>query len=400
MVEALACNQSKALNAQLNELYKIRDNHKIWKNPLLINCAEGKLTPEDFQFLFSQYYFYSKNFTRFVAALMVNCEDDMYRSQLSENLWEEGGGADIDRRHTEIFRRFLKKHLRIASLEKVYCKPYTADFVSSYFNLCLNSSLLQSSAVLSFGTESIVPRLYSILKQGLELAGFSGDALLFFNLHIECDDAHSQTIEKIVLSHAHLANWFDVCKSAMILALDARDKFFSDIYADLKNIRLNDLIQRAAFRPSENELAELPDNLVLNTNFASNLLYENKDEANGISFKVERLPFCSDVLDSRLVRIPEGYTNEFHSHAHETVFLILSGKGKVVVGNEAFLVKKDDIVFVPRWHLHQTQNLGKGELRFFAITDYGFTKQFSGNTDMCYRKNAWQSTMHENSSDT
>src|SRR3990167_1269801 len=97
----------------LKKLTLLRDQHPIWQNPLLLSCQAGWLRFKDFQYLFSQYYLYSRNFTRFLAAVMVNCESDYHRSLLSENLWEEGGGIEIEKRHAEIFRVFLKQHLQV-----------------------------------------------------------------------------------------------------------------------------------------------------------------------------------------------------------------------------------------------------------------------------------------------
>lgn len=371
---------------KIAELYDVMNEHKIWDNPLLLAIQQGKLSFKDFQILFSQYYFYCKNFTRLLAALMVNCDNDLHRSKLSCNLWEEGGGADINERHAEIFRRFLTEHLKVGALEDIVFEPYTQQFFRSYMNICLYSSPVEIASALSFGTESIVPRLYTIFRDGLKNAGLSNEAVYFFDLHIEHDDEHAQTIEEIVLSYSHSPDWFLKCKESMVRALDERDLFFNNIYLKLSsNHDLDYLVNRAA-KPSWIQ-PTLPERLVFNVDFSGNVLYKNdaqKDQ--GIFFKVERLPFAADILDPRLVCIPAGYTNELHSHAHETVFLILEGEGHVKIQDSLSPVRAGDIVFVPRWLSHQTQNTGKVDLKFFAVTDYGFTKCFSQNSETAYRK--------------
>src|SRR5215210_5304341 len=97
----------------LNQLRKIQSEHPFWNNRLFRNCSAGHLVREDFQFIFSQYYLYSKNFTRYLAALMAKSSSDFHRSRLSENLWEEGGGMEPEKRHAELFRKFLKEALSI-----------------------------------------------------------------------------------------------------------------------------------------------------------------------------------------------------------------------------------------------------------------------------------------------
>jgi hypothetical protein len=95
------------------------------------------------QFFFEQYYLFSNNFTRYVAGVMYRCEDDKLRSKLTKNLWDEGqphppslhlppalhclphpsaarlshtgGGAEVDKRHSELFRKFLNNTVRGAA---------------------------------------------------------------------------------------------------------------------------------------------------------------------------------------------------------------------------------------------------------------------------------------------
>src|SRR5262245_51057796 len=94
-------------DAALPLLQEAQAEHPLWNSGLFRACAEGTLSREDFQFIFSQYYLYSKNFTRCLAGVMANCDNDYYRARLSENLWDEGGGEKPERRHTEIFRGFI-----------------------------------------------------------------------------------------------------------------------------------------------------------------------------------------------------------------------------------------------------------------------------------------------------
>src|SRR5688572_3111369 len=92
----------------LQRLESIQAEHAFWDNPLFAACQAGSLTLDDFRYIFSQYSAYSKSFTRFLAALMANCDDDLFRARITENLWEESGGIEIAKRHAEIFRGFLK----------------------------------------------------------------------------------------------------------------------------------------------------------------------------------------------------------------------------------------------------------------------------------------------------
>lgn len=129
-------------------------------------------------------------------------------------------------------------------------------------------------------------------------------------------------------------------------------------------------------------------------------LYENVIERIDIDFTVYRFPFGAEVLDPRLVVIKPGKFNEKHKHAHETLFVILKGHGTVLIDDQKVEVHTGDIVFVPRWCIHQSQNLSEGEMTILAITDFGLTgKAFIGNYHKTARLKQSNTPYHERSFD-
>ena len=182
-------------------LHDFEAAHAFWHNDLFAACRAGQLSAEDFRFVFSQYYLYSKNFTRYLSGLMANLEDDRLRAQLAQNLWEEAGERDIEQRHAEIFRRFLVDGLGL-DLVAVQFLPATQHFVHCFLERTRNGTALQASAFLSLGTEAIVARMYEIFVQGLLKAGIAEEHLRFFRIHMACDDAHAATLSEIVASLA------------------------------------------------------------------------------------------------------------------------------------------------------------------------------------------------------
>jgi pyrroloquinoline-quinone synthase len=143
---------------RIAELKRAEAAHPFWQNRLLAGFASGAFKREDLRYVFSQYHLYSRNFTRFIAAAMANCESDLFRAELSENLWEEGGGSEPERRHAQIFRNFLRRSLNVDP-EAIEYAPYTRHFVREYLVQCLRSDPMAASAFLSLGTEGIVARL-------------------------------------------------------------------------------------------------------------------------------------------------------------------------------------------------------------------------------------------------
>jgi pyrroloquinoline quinone (PQQ) biosynthesis protein C/quercetin dioxygenase-like cupin family protein len=356
----------------LNQFHKMQSEHKFWNNRLFRACRKGYLTIEDFQFIFSQYYLYSKNFTRYIAALMANSNNDYYRSRLSENLWEEGGGAEPEKRHAELFRRFLREALSI-DIEKIDYLDSTSYFVREYLDFCLKSHPMAGSAFLSLGTEGIVAGMYSIFVEGMHKAGIDDSKLQFFHLHMECDDEHAVTLEEMMFSYSDQPEWYNSCLQAMDRALTLRYRFFENLYEGLQYRRLKGLIDGIQSR--ESLAPKIPDSTKLLWRQESSAipLYSNTNDRLNIQFEVERLPLKTEALDPRVVRIPVGRYNEKHRHAHETIFYIIAGEGKVIVDNSAIEVKAGDVVFVPRWAMHQSQNGGNTEMVILAVTDFGLT---------------------------
>jgi pyrroloquinoline quinone (PQQ) biosynthesis protein C/mannose-6-phosphate isomerase-like protein (cupin superfamily) len=359
----------------LEELHTQQGRHHFWDNALLRACEEGTLGREDFRYIFGQYYLYSKNFTRYLAGLMARCESDYFRARLAENLWEEGGGCDPEKRHSQLFRNFLQGGLGIANPDATEFTAETQHFVDSYLEASFEPDPIAASAFLAFGTEGIVPRLYNLFIDGLRRAGVGEEHLAFFRLHIDCDDAHALTIEDMVASYSSQPRWFERCLQAMDRALTLRAEFFESLYQHICRHRLNHLLDRVQARRSLAAAMPADAALVHHVSDPGLALYENEVPRLDIQFSVDRLPFPGEVLDPRIGRIPPGKSNERHRHAHETVIYVIEGSGRVCIDDRELPASAGDTVFIPRWAMHQTRNTGQAPLVYLAVTDFHFTRR-------------------------
>jgi len=381
----------REINSEIQFLHDHMNSHPIWDSRLLKAFEMKHLTLDDIRFIFSQYYLYSKNFTRYLSGLMANMENDYFRAKLSENLWEEGGGADPNERHSFLFHKFLTDALGI-DLDSVKYEAYSHNFVQKFLNQCINENALESASFLSVGTEAIVPRLYSIMVSGMKKVGLSDSDLKFFHLHMECDDEHAETLEEILLDYKDHPNWKQRSLAALDYALNLRLQFLEEIFDSLRVERVRDKLDKIQDKKSlySKEMNEsiLRFDLKGEAKNSSSPVYENKIEKHNIDFKVCRAPFPAEVMDARLVTIAEGKCNERHKHAHESVFYILQGKAKVMVGDKFMELGEGESVFVPRWEIHQSQNVGEGDLIIYAITDFYLTgSALIGNYNSTARMN-------------
>ncbi len=356
----------------LDQLHRAEQRHPFWTNRLFGACKAGHLTLDDYRFIFSQYYLYSRNFTRYLAALMANCDNDFFRARLSENMWEEGGGTAPENRHSEMFRSFLRDGLAVDIEQIDYC-DFTHHFMYSYLDYCRRATSAAASAFFSLGTEGIVARTYEIFVAGLKQAGIDESNLKFFHLHMDCDDEHAATLEEMMLSYSEEAHWFETCRRAMDYALDLRKRFFDNLYEAIRLRRVQGQLDRIQSREPLAPESPDPARFLFRSNQLGKSLYRNTNARLNIDFAVNTIPFAAEVLDPRIVRIPAGKYNEKHRHAHETVFYIIEGQGRILINETSIEVASGDMVFVPRWAVHQSQNLGETEMRILAVTDYGLT---------------------------
>jgi quercetin dioxygenase-like cupin family protein/pyrroloquinoline quinone (PQQ) biosynthesis protein C len=395
VIEAFGCTSDPARltdsgessQHQLAALHAMQHQHPFWNCRLLAAFDQGALSRDDVRYVFSQYHLYSSGFTRYIAAVMASCESDLFRAQLAQNLWEEGGGCEPARRHAQIFRNFLRDSLGIDDVTRIVYAPHTRHFAREYLAAAQRSEPMAGAAFLAIGTEGIVSRMYEIMRSGLVQAGIPAGELEFFDIHIACDDDHALTLENMMMSYAGQPGWFDTCAGAMRRALDLRMEFFEALFEDLQRMRIDPIVLRMQNRESlacgldDSELCHRPGSTTI-------AMYDNEVPKLNIQFTVERLPLAAEVLDPRMVTIPAGKFNEKHKHAHETLIHILEGSGQVLIDDRVLPVRAGDSVLVPRWAMHQTQNLGTTEMRFLAVTDFRLSQRaFIGDaTD--YRMNA------------
>ncbi len=369
-----AAPRREAVDRQLAALRELQRRHPLWSCRLLTGFAQGTLTREDLRYVFSQYHLYTSSFTRFIAAVMASCESDLFRARLSENLWEEGGGCDPSRRHAQLFRDFLRRSLGIEEVAQIEYAPSTRLFVRDYLDQVQRYEPVAAAAFLAIGTEGIVSRVYTIMRGGMMRAGIPESELEFFDLHIACDDAHAVTLEELMMSYAEQDGWFEACAAGLRRALDLRTAFFDQLFDALQSARLAPMLRR--MQEHQSLARGVGDAALCHRPGAETVeMYANEVEKLNIQFTVERLPLCAEVLDPRMVRIPAGKFNEKHKHAHETLIHVLAGQGQVLVDERALPVSAGDTVLVPRWALHQTQNLGTTEMRFLAVTDFNLSQR-------------------------
>jgi mannose-6-phosphate isomerase-like protein (cupin superfamily) len=349
-------------------------SHSFWDNRLLRACRRGQLTREDFAFIFSQYALLTRSASRFIHALLAQCESETWCARLTQALWEEVGAPAPDKRPAALFRRFLRDGLGVDT-EAIRFHDTARYFVRECMDYCLRSPPSAASAFLALGLEAPIPRLYSLFVDGLLKAGVAERYLPFFYRQMEPGGARASALEELMLSHAQEPGWYDTCGRALERALELQGHFLEGLFEAVQQRRLSPLMERIQARLP---LApEQPDPRTVHLGDLSGVIPFCREvhERRGVDFTVDRVPFPAEVLETNVVRVAPGYTNEAREHAHEVLLVVLSGTGQVQVRGTTVEVKPGDAVFVARWATHQARNTGTEPLALLTVTDHGFIRR-------------------------
>ncbi|MES2263768.1 MAG: iron-containing redox enzyme family protein [Pseudomonadota bacterium] len=209
----------------------VTDTHvaRLRQHPFIQRCRDGTITRRELNVFVEQHAKYSAYFTRYLCALIANLDDANDVLQLAENLAEElGFGDDQGEPHSRIFAR-MAGELGV-DLPRAPAFPETQKLIETTFHYCKQPNPAYGLGALCLGAEAIVAPLYSDIISGFIANGIPKEQLVFFQLHVECDDDHAETMRGILArmqqerpEHAEL-----ILEGARAM-IDARLDFFTGV---------------------------------------------------------------------------------------------------------------------------------------------------------------------------
>lgn len=219
-----------------------------------------------------QYLPYSSDFPRYLTAAIAQLNDRSHRDMLIANLLEEDGkvdegeaahlrelGIDIDRiqgaPHSGLFRRYLDA-LGMTDAWRQRCQPCMEAKVWSrlFLMVCSSGGEAQAVGAIGLGTEIIVSDVYRQIRKAIEgHLDIRRDDRVFFDLHINVDNAHGQTFMRIATELAQGDKHRGALRAGVLMALSLRAAFF-----DAMNARARRMRPRSGKRPNLDEILSLP----------------------------------------------------------------------------------------------------------------------------------------------
>jgi pyrroloquinoline quinone (PQQ) biosynthesis protein C len=197
----------------------------------LTRCRNGAVSLDELKLFLVQQGQYSGYFTRYLCALMANLPGNQQVIDLAGNLCEELGLTDDSvTPHSALYRRMLE-HFGVAH-DQQGPLPGTRRLIDTMFDHCRDTRVARGLGALCLGAEALVPAIYSDIVAGFRALDVPASAIEFFQIHIECDDGHAETMEDIMRAIAQRdSEQFALMQSAGDALVDARLEFFNSIEA-------------------------------------------------------------------------------------------------------------------------------------------------------------------------
>ncbi|ERT15094.1 hypothetical protein O185_00205 [Photorhabdus temperata J3] len=254
--------------------------NKLVYHPLLVAMREERLTLNGMRYFLIQHHHYSRNFTRFLYALvnhLVSHTDNLSDARhLMENLLEEiGVDSDGKMTHAELFQRSLQavggQPTSVPALAE------TEYFASSVLNYCRSDSVAEGLAAFCLGVEAIAPLIYKPVLDALIHLGIDEQGLEFFRLHEDHAITMMHILKKLTENNPELTQRVkEVGRNTILL----RCHMFDAIYKKVQTEMTSDSNSFRTFENYESNVRSYCRDYPTIFNTASNaLLIDNQGES-------------------------------------------------------------------------------------------------------------------------
>ena len=95
--------------------------------------------------------------------------------------------------------------------------------------------------------------------------------------------------------------------------------------------------------------------------------YEGRNPKRWIGPLIDAATCGAEKLSANLYRLPPGEISKRDIHAQEEMYYVVSGKARLVMGEETFHVERGMVVFIPANCWHQSTSLGDEDLRYLCV---------------------------------
>lgn len=199
----------------------------LLKHPFYLAWTRGELSKDALVDYARQYYHHVAAFPTYLSAVHANCDDQIARKQLLNNLIDEEAGSP---NHPDLWKKFAHglgvKDVDLARTEK---QPETKTLIDTFRSVCGEGSTATGLAAL-YAYESQIPAICESKIDGLKKHyGFTKpDDYQYFTVHIEADREHSAAERDLLSRYIDKSN-FESVKASVNRVLDALWEMLSGV---------------------------------------------------------------------------------------------------------------------------------------------------------------------------
>jgi Pyrroloquinoline quinone (Coenzyme PQQ) biosynthesis protein C len=215
------------MNHYLHEIDKDIAQKHLLKHPFYLAWTRGELSKEALVDYAQQYYHQVAAFPTYLSAVHANCDDQVARKQLLNNLIDEEAGSP---NHSELWKKFALglglEHVDLAQTEK---QPETKKLIEAFRSVCGQGSTAKGLSAL-YAYESQIPSICESKIDGLKkYYGFTKpEDYQYFTVHIEADREHSASERELLSRYIDRSN-FEPVKASVNRVLDALWEMLSGV---------------------------------------------------------------------------------------------------------------------------------------------------------------------------
>ena len=224
--------------------------HRAVNHPYLEALGSGDLPDMHWALAdFARHYHgYSKEFPRYLTAVISRLEDPSHRAGLMENLTEESGVyeaeelAELDeigiqsdwivgKPHPVLFTRFCKA-MGVDEEDLLDVSDQIVCWREMFLSLLTSGTPAEAVGALGLGTENIVSTIYQPFCSAIDgLSDLRPRDTVFFPLHTAVDDHHQKTLQGIAADLAVDEDSRSELRRGMLKALSLRSSFWDWMYS-------------------------------------------------------------------------------------------------------------------------------------------------------------------------
>jgi pyrroloquinoline quinone (PQQ) biosynthesis protein C len=220
----------------LNELMEELASHPVNHHPFFERFQAEYLSPEQLQAFFRQYHYFCKHFVKVLEGLLhaTPIDEVEMRVELIKTLHSELGSGSYEQAHVKQLERFGEK-LALRESDLIRTEPIPE--VTAYLGV-LRRLFVETDYLVALGAELAVEATaaseFRYFAPGLnKYPDFTPDALIFFELHLQEEQHHSDWLRDAVRKTATTPEQLAHIAAGARQTADAWHEFWDGMYREV-----------------------------------------------------------------------------------------------------------------------------------------------------------------------